>query len=349
MKNKIYLLILFLFTFYCSTYAQTILVENFNYPAGDSIGSYGWVAFSGNVNNIKVKSPGLVYTNYPLSGIGNCCRLSNNGIDNYKSSSAIITTGTIYVSFMVKIDSVQSIGDYFLALLPSNSTTNYFARVFAKDTLGAVYFGVSKSAISASTFLPTWGTTGFSLGTTYLIILKYTFNTGSNTDDVVSLFVFTSPNLPATEPSTPYAGPVTTTQTDPQDFGRVALRQGSATIAPTLDLDGIKTALTWIDILLNANNNAVTITDFRLMQNFPNPFNNETIIKFTLPLSNYSGNVTLKLFDFIGREVSTLLDAPMAPGEYEYRLNASDLSSGMYFYKLTVGNFSEVRKMILIK
>lgn len=349
MKIKIYLLIILLFGFTFAVYGQTLLVENFDYPAGDSIGAHGWVAFSGSVNNILVKSPGLVYTNYPLSGIGNCCHLSNNGIDNYKSSSAIITSGNVYISFMVKIDSVQPIGDYFLALLPSNSTTNYFARVFAKDTLGALYFGVSKSSISTTTFLPTWGTTGFSLGTTYLIILKYTFNTGSNTDDVVSLFVFTSPNLPATEPSTPYAGPVTTTQTDPQDFGRVALRQGSASIAPTLDVDGIKVSLTWGDILLSLKNNETKPTNFLLLQNYPNPFNNETIVRFSLPELNYKGNVTLKIFDFLGREVMTLIDKPFVAGDYEYRLNADGLASGMYFYKLTAGEFSEMKKMVIIK
>ncbi len=331
MKIKIYLLAILVFCCSFAIYPQTLLVENFNYPAGDSIGAHGWVAFSGGVNNILVKSPGLVYTNYPLSGIGNCCRLSNNGIDNYKNSSTIITSGTVYVSFMVKIDSVKPIGDYFLALLPSNSTTNYFARVFAKDTLGAVYFGVSKSSISTSTFLPTWGTTGFSLGTTYLIILKYTFNTGSTTDDVVSLFVFTSPNLPATEPATPYAGPVTTTQTDPQDFGRVALRQGSASIAPTLDLDGIKTTLTWNDILLDLKNYQTSVTDFRLFQNYPNPFNSETIISFNLPVLSYAGNVTLKIYDLLGKEISTLIDMPLNSGAYEFKLNANSLSSWNVF------------------
>ncbi len=348
MNNKIYLLIVFVFLFSFSAYPQTLLIENFNYPAGDSIGAHGWVAFSGGVNNILVKSPGLVYTNYPLSGIGNCCRLSNNGIDNYKNSSTIITSGSVYVSFMVKIDSVQPTGDYFLALLPSNSTTNYFARVFAKDTLGAVYFGVSKSSIS-STNLPAWGTTGFSLGTTYLVIVKYTFNSGSTTDDEVRLYVFTSPNLPSTEPATPYAGPVTTTQTDPQDFGRVALRQGSATIAPSLDLDGIRTTLTWGDILVNLKNQPAYVSGFELMQNYPNPFNNETIIKFTLPSLNYYGNVSLKVYDLLGKEVLTLLNEPLEAGSYEYKFNASELSSGTYFYKLSAGDFSEIKKMVLIK
>ncbi|MCX7833318.1 MAG: T9SS type A sorting domain-containing protein [Ignavibacteria bacterium] len=349
MKIKIYFLLLLFLCISVTGNTQTLLVENFNYPAGDSIGAYGWVAFSGSVNNILVKSPGLIYTNYPLSGIGNCCRIRNNGIDNYKNSSAIITSGNIYVSFMVKVDSVQGIGDYFLALLPSNSTTNYFARVFAKDTLGALYFGVSKSSISTTTFLPTWGTTGFNLGTTYLIILKYTFNTGSTTDDVVSLFVFTSPNLPLTEPSTPYAGPVTTTQTDPQDFGRVALRQGTASIAPTLDLDGIKVALTWSDILLGLKNNRTMLSSFELFQNYPNPFNNETIIRFNLPEINNNSNVTLKIFDIMGREVLTLINNPLNAGSYEYRLNANELSSGMYYYKLSAGEYSEIKKMVVVK
>lgn len=226
--------------------AQITLTENFDYPAGDSIGAHGWITFSGSVNNIKVKSPGLVYTNYILSNIGNCARVSNNGIDSYKSGDSI-NSGAVYISFMVKVDSARSTGDYFIALLPNNSTTTYFLRIFAKDTLGGLCFGVSKYSTNATT-LPVWGTTTFSYGVTYLIVGKYKFNTTSTTDDEVSLFVFTDPNVPLTEPPTPYAGPVTTTQTDVTNLSRIALRQGSATIAPSLDIDGIQGGHTWSDL-----------------------------------------------------------------------------------------------------
>jgi hypothetical protein len=86
--------------------------------------------------------------------------------------------------------------------------------------------------------------------------------------------------------------------------------------------------------------------EYSLGQNYPNPFNPSTNIAFQLP---DAGNVSLKLYDILGKELMTLVDEYRAPGSYEVRLDASDLPGGMYFYKLTSGGFSETRKMILIK
>ncbi|MBZ0202734.1 MAG: T9SS type A sorting domain-containing protein, partial [Ignavibacteria bacterium] len=83
-----------------------------------------------------------------------------------------------------------------------------------------------------------------------------------------------------------------------------------------------------------------------LSQNYPNPFNPSTKIDFSLPNSS---NVELKIFDVLGREVYTLLNEEFAAGNYSVDFNASELPSGMYFYKLTSGEFSEVKKMVLIK
>jgi photosystem II stability/assembly factor-like uncharacterized protein len=85
---------------------------------------------------------------------------------------------------------------------------------------------------------------------------------------------------------------------------------------------------------------------YSLSQNYPNPFNPSTSISFQLP---DAGNVSLKLFDVLGKEVMTLADEYRAPGSYEVRLDASNLAGGMYFYKLVSGSFSETKKMILVK
>lgn len=83
-----------------------------------------------------------------------------------------------------------------------------------------------------------------------------------------------------------------------------------------------------------------------LEQNYPNPFNPATNIKFGLP---YSENVKLVVLDILGKEVAVLADGNFNAGEYSANFNASSLASGIYFYKLTSGNFSQTKKMLLIK
>ncbi|MFC2093100.1 T9SS type A sorting domain-containing protein [Bacteroidota bacterium] len=87
-------------------------------------------------------------------------------------------------------------------------------------------------------------------------------------------------------------------------------------------------------------------TLFSLSQNYPNPFNPTTYIRFDLPKSS---SVRLFVFDALGREVSTLINEKLAPGIYEVDWNGSDYPSGVYYYKLMTDNFSETKKMILVK
>lgn len=85
---------------------------------------------------------------------------------------------------------------------------------------------------------------------------------------------------------------------------------------------------------------------FSLKQNYPNPFNPSTMIEYTIPNSQ---QVVLKVYDILGREVQTLVNEIQNPGSYNVMFNASSLSSGIYFYRLTAGNYTEVKKMTLVK
>lgn len=85
---------------------------------------------------------------------------------------------------------------------------------------------------------------------------------------------------------------------------------------------------------------------FHLQQNYPNPFNPVTTIRYTLASSQF---VTLKIYDIRGREVVTLLQRTQTAGSYKLSFDAGHLASGVYFYRLAGRNFSETRKMILIK
>ncbi len=88
------------------------------------------------------------------------------------------------------------------------------------------------------------------------------------------------------------------------------------------------------------------VSSYELSQNYPNPFNPSTAIKFNIGQRNL---VTLKVFDVLGREVSTLVNEVKDAGNYEINFNASNLASGMYFYTINAGNFSATKKMMLIK
>jgi photosystem II stability/assembly factor-like uncharacterized protein len=94
-----------------------------------------------------------------------------------------------------------------------------------------------------------------------------------------------------------------------------------------------------------------TASEFSLAQNYPNPFNPETRINFSLPNPSEGGAINTKmiLYDITGREVAVLLNESLSPGSYEVIFDASGYSSGMYFYKLTAGSFSETKKMLMVK
>ncbi|MEN8193371.1 MAG: T9SS type A sorting domain-containing protein [Bacteroidota bacterium] len=101
-----------------------------------------------------------------------------------------------------------------------------------------------------------------------------------------------------------------------------------------------------------------SLNNFTLSQNYPNPFNPSTVISYQLPSSVKGetanslpafGVVKLVVYDILGKEVTTLVDEEQKPGYYEVVFDASSLSSGLYFYKLEAGSFTETKKMILIR
>ena len=94
------------------------------------------------------------------------------------------------------------------------------------------------------------------------------------------------------------------------------------------------------------NSNKILPNQFALFQNFPNPFNPSTIIGYEIPKHSF---VTLKVFDILGREIATLVNEEKQIGKYSFKFDASNLSSDIYFYRITAGNLSSVKKMLLIK
>jgi hypothetical protein len=87
-------------------------------------------------------------------------------------------------------------------------------------------------------------------------------------------------------------------------------------------------------------------TEFTLHQNHPNPFNPTTTIKYELPLD---ARVTLNVYDVLGKEVLTLVDGFVPAGYHQVQLDGSRLSSGVYFYRINAGTFTDVKKLLLLK
>jgi len=85
---------------------------------------------------------------------------------------------------------------------------------------------------------------------------------------------------------------------------------------------------------------------YRLEQNYPNPFNPSTVIRFQISAREF---VTLKVYDILGREVATLINAEKSAGNYNVEFDAQNLTSGVYVYRLQAGNFSDVKKLLLLK
>jgi hypothetical protein len=112
--------------------------------------------------------------------------------------------------------------------------------------------------------------------------------------------------------------------------------------------------------LTDINDSENLVNNFSLSQNYPNPFNPSTKIKFTIPTSPlnpspYQGEgqrerlVTLKVYDILGNEITTLINEQRPPGTYEIEFYAQNLPSGVYFYQITASSFNQVKKMLLLK
>ncbi|MBV6479895.1 MAG: hypothetical protein HGGPFJEG_02699 [Ignavibacteria bacterium] len=325
-----------------------LLTENFDYPAGDSLGAHGWVSFSGGTTNVlSVTSPGLTYSGYPLSGIGNAATVMNTGQDAYKNfDSPVDSTIPLYTSFMINVTAAQT-GDYFFAFLPSTSTSLYTARFYAKDSSGSLAFGLSKSTAASGGIFYTGG--NYSYGTTYLVVIKYIFVPGG-TNDTMRAYIFPT-GIPSSEPSSSTIGPVTGTLSDNQ-LGRIALRQGSSASSPTLRVDGFKVTQSWSSIVTSIGNQISSNPEgFSLMQNYPNPFNPSTKIRYSIP--EY-GDVKITVYDALGREIKNLVNGNLSSGVYETEFNGTGYNSGVYFYRLDFTGengsvYSETKKLLLIK
>ena len=98
--------------------------------------------------------------------------------------------------------------------------------------------------------------------------------------------------------------------------------------------------------LTSVDNGSTLITEYKLNQNYPNPFNPSTVISYQLPTD---GLVTIKVYNLLGSEVTTLINKTQNAGTHNVTFNATNLSSGIYFYEIKSGSFSDVKKLMLLR
>jgi hypothetical protein len=238
------LLSFFTVSLIANCFAQTILIEDFNYAPIDTLASTNvnnnWVNISSTVNRIRANGTGLTFPGYNGSGIGASASLTNNGEDCYRNLTSVVSNQNVYYSFLLNVSAAQATGDYFTGLSTSTSASAYSGRTFIKSNGTGYSLGISKINDPA----PVYSTTVLSFNTTYLVVWKCIYSSGTTTDDQFGLYVFNSA-IPTTEPTTFDVGPTVATGADPSNYAKVFLRQGNSANAPTLTIDGMRVSTTW--------------------------------------------------------------------------------------------------------
>ncbi|MDQ3022587.1 MAG: T9SS type A sorting domain-containing protein [Bacteroidota bacterium] len=317
-----------------------IFIENFIYdaiPPTILSTTPTWDIASAGINPILVDFPGgLIFPTYAGSGIGNAPTLATTGEDDSASLSSVQTTGSIYSSFMIRVASAQTTGDYFFALA---TTGNAFAsRVYIRpDAVLGYNIGISKSASASIDYT----TTSYSFLTTYLVIAKYTFVAGAGNDQV-SLFVFDSASPPPVTEPTPTVGPITSgTGTDAINLSRVILRQGGSSIAANLIIDGIYVSTSYDNTVLPVElaaftstiiNRNVTLnwTTVSELNNAGFEIERSSVNSSWTRVGNIAGNGTT-----VSNNNYSFTDRGLATGSYNYRLKQIDLNGNYEYFNLS--------------
>lgn len=229
----------------------TILVDDFTGTAGTNLTANGWTAATAGAGVLPatISATGLTYTGYPSSGIGNKASVGTTGEDVTKTFTAI-SSGSIYTAAMINVTASQIGGDYSIALNSASAASPAFAaRVWIRKDPSSTNFALG---VAKSSGAPVYSSFDYSVGTTYLIVLKYTIVAGA-TNDTVSLFV--NPVLTGIEPVATLTA-TDLTAADPASITGVSLRQGTSGVSAALFVDGIRVGSTWP----NATSSNVSVT-----------------------------------------------------------------------------------------
>lgn len=295
-----------LFLLFESTLAnsQQIFKDGFNYGVNTLLTANGWVAHSGaGTNAIKV-STGLGYTG--IATEGGAALLTTSGEDVNRQLSSAVSAGSVYVSFLINVSTAQDAGDYFFHLGPQTLGTTFRAKAFIKKSAGGFQIGVTKASNT-----PTYTTTEYALNKTHLVVIKYTFKTTNTTDDEVVLYM-----NPALDKEPTSANSITPSgETDSENIGSVALRQGTAANAPSVVVDEIRAGSSWNDLFANTPAETIKVEKIYLQTN----------LYFTIYLVS---KAKYFLGNFLGPEFTYIISGLTPESTVQYKTNHITLEKG---------------------
>jgi len=220
--------------------SQNLLTESFNYPSGTLLTNANWLQIAAGPPNVTVTNGNLAYASTIANNFGNKVSLTTSGQDVYRgftSTTLSTTIPSLYTSAIVNVSAAQTAGDFFLSL--GTTTPASIARLYIRSNGSGFNFGVLRTT-SAGTGTVEYETTVRPFNTNMRVVLKYEQISGS-TNDVVKLYVNPSSVNEPTTADISHTGTLADTAT----FNAVQLYQGTATSAPTVDLDGITVGTTW--------------------------------------------------------------------------------------------------------
>ncbi|HMW38410.1 MAG: T9SS type A sorting domain-containing protein [Saprospiraceae bacterium] len=325
---------------------QNLIFDDFNYPVRDSLEGYSnWFRDGLNLQyNIKVKSPGLEYTDYSGSGKGNAVHISNNGQGDIvgRSFPSQIDSGSLYMSFMIQLDSMTNAttSGGCISFNPSGGTYLNTILQIKRQTNNTFDFGIVKS--NGAVFL----NSSFELHHTYLIVLKYTFIKGDNNDES-SLYVFQN-GIPDQEPSMPDLvntfGPDFTAQSFVYLINNYA-QTGLTGI--DLTIDGLRVGTSW-DSSVKAIATSVqepTSSSINSISVNPNPVRDIAQIEYHI---QQQGDVSIQIINASGDVISETRRGSEAAGKHTFILTPINYTPGLYFCKITSETEKYIQRFILV-
>lgn len=348
--KKAYILLALFIALNAVNYGQNQITEDFIYAPLDSLENSGNWYRSGidSKNNIKVVEPGLEYKDYVGTGRGNSCLITNSGNGDvlYHNFSEAITTGSAYLSFMFRMDSLPSTvtEGYCIAFNPNTGGTNLNTSLHIERLSDSTFsMGVQKEIEEDIDYTRSI----FKIQKTYLVVLKYAIISGIG-NDVSSLYVFDK-GVPATEPNLPMASTV-----DGGDYtgqGSVVLVNNYAQSGLTgcyILLDGIRVGNSWASSVLSpiSSIQSEAAPSKFTSTHYPNPFQRTTTISYQTPTK---GIVQINIFNETGKLCATLLNEEKESGTHIIEWHADSFVAGVYLCKIKFNNIETVQKLVLAK
>ncbi|MBP8725146.1 MAG: hypothetical protein KBF37_02375 [Saprospiraceae bacterium] len=347
--KKSLLLSLLLLALGTATLGQNLFTEDFDFGPLDSLEkTHGWERSGVNgPYNIAVTAPGLEYPGYVGSGRGNTCLITNSGEgDVLLHSFASVNSGSLYLSFMFRVDSLPSTSSmgYGICFNPGDGRTSLNTQLYIKR--------LSDSSFSVGTrkyegLAKHYSNDTFSTGQTYLAVLKYQFVAGAD-NDTSSLYLFQY-GVPAAEPPMPLVS-----SHDGPDFINMAfvVLTNNYAQSPLFDgvklrIDGIRVGTSWQSSVwaMPTSVHSGSRESLIPLSNVPNPFRSHTSLQYELPSRGW---VLVQLLNASGQLCGELHRGFQEAGVHHLLWERNGLPAGQYTCRLLFNNEEANHRMLLL-